>query len=360
MRCALHAKPWTFDTVADARLLEDRPPAISAADAQGWCDFVVFSPGWLPGDCHVEAVTIRKEAPPGRSDGVTDGRTPWSTINPAALRFEIAGRDRRLRVKQFLYDWAFPALDHPCLWNSATTPHPLPDGAILWRGTDYMGRDGASARLSRTMIEASVMAGSFTDAELVDLYGGLAPVSAEAADRIRDTGFGELTYWARHPGAPAVSVPVGMWKLRRAAEDGPGRWSGDTTAIRAEYGLPQTLAGYRPDAAARFETPTGAIEVELSYTVRPQRDRELRLIVQRSGAGRLEIPPQPEPHPARREIVEVAGTSVHLAWVDERYGPFDAVWRDDASGTDRKLLSSTGSDMNREFVTNALAELLDG
>ncbi|MGH8878480.1 MAG: hypothetical protein ACRD0P_14240, partial [Stackebrandtia sp.] len=330
------------------------------AQAQEWCNFVVFAPGLLPADCRLETATIRKEAPPGRVEGATRGRTPWSTTNPAALRYEIAGAGRRLRIKQFLYDWAFPALDHPCLWENPTVAHPLPDGAILWCGTDYMGRPGASARLSRTMIETSVMEGTFTDDELIDVHRGLTPVSDDAAAHLRDTGFAELTYWNRHPGAPAISVPTGMWKMRRATEDGHGRWTSDTATVRVEHGLPETLAGYRADAAARFDIPSGGGEVEVSYTVRPQRDRELRLITQATGDGRIEVPPQPTQHPAQRTVVEVSGTPVNLAWINEDYGPYDAVWHDANTATERRLLSSSATGMDRRFIHRALQQLIDG
>lgn len=350
--------PWTFHSVADAARLEPHPPALPLEQAQQWCNFIVYSPTRLPEGCEPGPTTIRKEAPPGRAEGVTDGRTPWTAINPAAVRYEIAGPGRRLRVKQFLYDWAFPALDHPCLWNSATTAHPLPDGAIVWHGTDYMGRAGASARLSRTMIETSVIDGEFSRDDIDELYRGLEPVSAEAEQRIAATGFADLRYWARHPRAVGPAVPTGLWRLARKGEHGAGEWTGDTAARRAETGLPAVLAGYPAEAAGGFSAPDGARETDVIYTSRPGRERELRVTVQRRGSGRLEVPPRATEHPARRELVEVAGTPVHLAWIDERYGPFDAMWSDAESQW--RLLSSTGVGMDREFAERALAELIGG
>lgn len=350
--------PWTFHTVPEAGQLEDHPPAMPLDEAQEWCNFTVLSPTRLPDGCDRVTSTIRKEAPPGRLDGVTDGRTPWSAINPAAVRTEIFGPGRRLRIKQFLYDWAFPALDHPCLWNNPSTAHPLPGGAVVWHGIDYMGRTGASARLHRTLIETSVITGEFSRDDIDELYRGLVPVSQEARRRVEATGFAELRYWARHPGAQAPAVPTGMWRLPRAAEHGAGDWTGDTAVLRAEHGLPESLAGYEAEAAAVYATVEGRREVDVVYTARPRRDRELRLTVQEQGRGRLAVPPEATEHPARRATVVIAGAEVHLAWIDENHGPFDAVWR--ASGAEWRLLSSTGVGMDRGFFEDALALLIDG
>lgn len=352
--------PWTFRSVPEAAQLEDHPPVMPLEQAQEWCNFTVLSPTRLPDGCDTVVSTIRKEAPPGRRDGVTDGRTPWTAINPVAVRTEISGPGRGLRIKQFLYDWAFPALDHPCLWENPTTAHPLPDGAVVWHGIDYMGRTGASARLHRTLIETSVLSGEFSRDDIDELYRGLVPASPEAQRRIEATGFAALRYWARHPDAEAPAVPTGMWRLSRAKEHGAGDWTGDTAGPRAEHGLPAALAGYEAEAAAVYATPSGQREIDVVYTVRPRRDRELRLTVQRHGRGRLTVPPQPSTHPAQRAVVTIAGTQVHLAWIDEDHGPFDAVWHDPRTGTDRRLLSSTGIGMDREFFLGAVAGSVGG
>lgn len=162
--------PWRHRTLADPAELEARPPSSAPEEAQEWCNFVLFVPEWLPAGTRVGEASVRREAPPGRVGGSTVGRTPWSTNNPAAYRFEVSGGGRSLRIKQFLCDWAFPALDHPALWESETRALALDDHHVLWYGTDYLGHRGASARMARTTIELSVLEGDFTDAELAGLY----------------------------------------------------------------------------------------------------------------------------------------------------------------------------------------------
>jgi hypothetical protein len=166
---------WTHHMLGDPAGLEATPPEMEAAEAQAWSNFIVFTPSQLPAGTRLVKQTLRREAPPGRVGDSTVGRTPWTENNPAAFRFEVAGEDRRLRIKQFLYDWAFPALDHPALWQSHTTSDALDQHRIVWHGVDYMGHPGASARLARTMIELSVLDGTFTREEITEIYRSLRP-----------------------------------------------------------------------------------------------------------------------------------------------------------------------------------------
>ncbi len=119
-------KPKALDSASD---LESTPPAVSPSDAQAACNFIIWVPDGLPNGCHFASATLRREAPPGPS--TSSARTPWSQNNPSAYRFEIIGPGRRLRFKQFLYDWAFPTLDHPCLWESETRAVPVTGPYVL-------------------------------------------------------------------------------------------------------------------------------------------------------------------------------------------------------------------------------------
>lgn len=351
---------WQNRTVENASDLPLEPPTLAPDKAQAWCNFIVWLPRALPADCMMSDGTLRKEAPPGRVAGVTAGRTPWSTNNPSAYRTEIAGQGRRLRIKQFLYDWAFPALEHPCLWESQTTAVPLDDGNVLWYGTDYMKNRAASARLGRTLIELSVLEGQFSDDEILRLYQSMRPSVDATATAIRATPFAALSYWARYP-AEMVSVPIGLWKFRRTGTAHQGEWASgpaDCAGILRELGLPTGLAGYEVDSAARFTSPDGRCESEVVYAVGADRGRELRLIAQRTGQGRIAIPPQPEPHPASHETTAIGGIAVALANADQRYGPWDAVWQAPACDLEIKLLSTTGSGMDRAWFVAVVTELI--
>ncbi len=352
---------WLVRARADAAELEEVPPAVPPAEAQPWCPFGVWTPDRLPAGCAQDPGTLRREAPPGRVAGVTAGRTPWSEVNPVAYRYEVTGPGRRLRVKQFLYDWAFPALDHPALWRTRAVPVPLDDTALLWTGVDYLGNRAASARLARTTVELSVLDGSIADEEVVELYRSMRPADPEAADAIAATPFAALSYWARYPDAAQVQVPVGLWKFRRPGRVHTGQWTAEPEEVRAllaEYRLPPALAGLAVDSVARFGAGSDRTEAEVVYAGGPRRHHELRLVVQRPGQGHLAFPPRPEEHPHSAAEVDVAGTPVRLAWVDDRYGPFDAVWRQPAAGLEAKLLASTGPALDRAWFLGALSELV--
>ena len=129
-------------------------------EAQPWCNFVVLRPTELPSGLGVENLSLRPEAPPGRSDtfGMT-GRPNWHDHNRCSLRFELVDAARRLRVKQFLYDWAPPAFDHPCLWKSRNEPFAVGKN-IGWLGMDYRKARGAAVSIDRTTVEASVYEGT--------------------------------------------------------------------------------------------------------------------------------------------------------------------------------------------------------
>lgn len=351
MRCK-----WRNFFLKDPAELDKAPPTVPAQEAQEWCNFTLWIPSWLPPKCSLRTGTLRREAPPQRVPGVA-GRTPWSESNASAYRCEVVGGGRRLRLKQFLYDWAFPALDHPCLWGEGTFAVELDQRYVMWFGIDYMGHRGASARLDRTSVELSVLEGAFSDEEILEIFRSLRPVDEATAGAIHATPFGELSYWARYR-PTIVTVPYGLWKFRRPGSQREGKWVTDPTSAQnliAELSLPWELGGYTLDSAALFADPQKQGEVEVCYTSHPDRGHELRLIAQALGGGRLSVPPEAEPHPKRTKTINLDDVEIHLAWIREDYGPFDAVWRDSASGVEVKLLSSTGIELSHQWFLDAVA-----
>jgi hypothetical protein len=205
------------------------------------------------------------------------------------------------------------------------------------------------------------MEGEFYEDEIVAMYRSLQPASAEAADAIHRTPFSMLSYWVRYPEATTVNVPIGLWKFRRSDKAHEGEWPDDDAGIQAllsEYDLPMSLKGFHIDSAARFANEAGQSEVEVVYTAGTDRGQELRLIVQRVGQGRIEIPSEPEDHPCKRSSAVIGGSEAQLAWLDERYGPFDLVWRDEPSGLEFKLLSSTGIEMGKNWFLGVAEQLV--
>ncbi|MFH8614703.1 hypothetical protein ACH4E8_06455 [Streptomyces sp. NPDC017979] len=347
---------WMHRVLDDPADLDDTPPALSAAQAQPWANFVVFVPDGLPADTRLGEQSLRREAPPGRVGDSTAGRTPWSANNPAAFRFEVHGEDRRLRVKQFLYDWAFPALDHPALWESRTEAEPLDEHHVVWHGTDYMGHAGASARIARTTIELSVLDGTFTREEITDLYRSLRPVAPEAVTALAATPFAALSYWARRPTASVISVPLGLWDLRQVdTATITWRTAGAPDAPSGAAAVPHRLGDLALDSIATHHGPSPVASEHL-YSGGPGRGRELRLYA--LNAEHLPAAIAPETHPAKHEDITVAGRRVRLALIDDAHGPYDAVIHDAQGRPAWRLLASADTRTDRRWFLRALDDLL--
>ncbi|MEU5976485.1 hypothetical protein [Streptomyces sp. NPDC047315] len=347
---------WTHRVLNDPADLDDTPAELSAAQAQPWANFVVFTPDRLPAGTRLGRQSLRREAPPGRVGESTAGRTPWSTNNPAAFRFEVQGQDRRLRVKQFLYDWAFPALDHPALWESPTNAERLDEHHVLWHGTDYMGHPGASARIARTTIELSVLDGTFTREETTDLYRSLRPVDPEAVTTIAATPFATLSHWARRPEAPVIAVPLGLWDLCQV-DTATITWRavGDAHAQFDSVAAPQRLGDLALDSTATHHGPSPVV-AEYLYSGGTGRGRELRLHA--LNAEYLPAAIKPEAHPAQHEDITMAGHRVRLAFIDDAHGPCDALIVDASDRPVWRLLASADTHTDRRWFLRALNDLL--
>ncbi|WP_327112486.1 hypothetical protein OHB12_28890 [Nocardia sp. NBC_01730] len=344
---------WQHRTCANASDLDNLTPTVTPAEAQAWCNFIVWIPERLPAECQLLSGTLRREAPPGMPVEPIEDRGPRDGNYLSSYRFEIAGTDRTLRIKQFYYDWAFPAFDQPCLWKSHTHAVPIDDTHVVWFGVDFLGNQAASARLGRTTIELSVLEGTFTELELLGLYQALHPVDAGVVKAIAATSHAQLSYWARHADAAQLVVPIGFWTFRRGAHQ--ANWS--STGWVADQGFPVALAGLDLDSAAHIQLDDNRAEIEVIYDGGRDRGVELRLIAQRPGKGGLRIPADPEPHPGQREQIRHGGLDIQLGWIDERYGPFQAVFTTPDQEWEATLLSSAGVGLGRAWFLAALDEL---
>lgn len=323
----------------DARLTdadEAVPPQEKAlAAAQASVNFVVFEPGWLPEGCHVEAVTHRPERPPGRPSDVSAAdidQTPHSEGNPCSVRVVVAGDDRRLRLKQFLYDWAPPSGSVAPLWR---TPVPTPfacDDAVGWLGTDYKDNRGACVQRDRTQIELSVSEGTFSDDELRQLLGGLTPADPGGADRVRSVPFHRLNYWTRYRCRPPV-VPHGLWGYvpEHPYEDSLALSSvalGQNPLDDAERRIPALVpAGeqFLLDSAVAFPD---ADAMELVFRNRANGSDHLWTIVSAEDTPLApSLPPEPSDQSAEtHRAIDLRDTTVHYAALTEEQGAWEAIW----------------------------------
>ena len=161
---------WMPKVAASVESLDARARHMGWEEAQPWCNFVLLRVGQLPDDLAVTNTEMRPEAPPGRP--VADDQTPrptWTLSNRSCHRSELVGKNRRVRIKQFLYDWAPPAFDCPSLWLSPSVRPFISQDEVGWLGVDFRGLRGAAIRLHGTTVEISVLEGAVADDEFAAL-----------------------------------------------------------------------------------------------------------------------------------------------------------------------------------------------
>lgn len=333
-------KPYWDDTDPMARLADRREvqPLVKTtfAAAQETVNFVVFRPEWLPVDCILTEVTLRPEQAPGRPGGMQAqeiGQTPWTEANPGSVRAVFRGKQRCLRLKQFLYDWAPPAASTAPLWNS---PHltPVPgQNAIAWLGTDYLQRPGGCIQLMRTQIEISVMEGEFSEDELGRLLVQLTPAAWESSRAVRGAAFHRLNYWVRYQ-LRGVQVPYGLWGYHHPRHyDQSQAVSLDELVAKPPLRLLLPVdSPYVFDSAVIIagEQPFHH-EIELIYRHQENMSDHLWMTaIDQNSELTLPIPPEPETHRAAvRQAQGLRNTTVWYAALSEQYGAWEAFWEEE-------------------------------
>jgi hypothetical protein len=327
-------------------------------EAQPWCNFVLLRVGPSPGDLALTSTEMRPEAPPGRPVVDDKTRPSWTQSNRSCHRTELRGRDRKVRVKQFLYDWAPPAFDCPSLWLSPGVRPFVSQDEVGWLGADFRGLPAAAIRLHGTTVEISVLEGSLRDDELVHICSGLGPVDPAALRCIEDTPLADLSYQYRHREA-TIEVPVGFWAHQRKAADRcqAFRASEAPESLLARSLLPPAPAGYRLDSVFSFGDDANIKEVDYAYVHSEHKNLYLRLLVSRSDeALGIRFPPVPDRQPCTTEQISVDGVTIFYAFVDERYGPHEAVWQRD--GLTWMLLTKPARHTDRQWFHDLLQEFL--
>lgn len=336
-------------------------------EAQEYCNFPLLVPQELPADTSITASILRPECPPGRDGGSVKTRSLWTKANPCSFMFEIEGSDRKLRLKEFLYDWAPAAADQPCLWGKPTHAEQIHTDYVVWHGQDYKGNPGAYARIFRTSCEVSVLSGTFSDAEIAAIYRSLEPASTTYLELIGKQSFAHLSYWSRFS-CHLVDPPHGLFRFRRP-EDETYSWTDDLNVVN-DWAMPvfdeSTMPGFRFDSAGLFGSSTSAStstsdetkELETIYTSGDYQGREIRLITQRGKKGRIKTPAQLEDHPCTVDEVEINQVSVQRANVDPNFGPFEAVWYDQNSDISVLCMTSAGTRMTHEWFDGILGTMV--
>jgi hypothetical protein len=331
-------------------------------EAQDWCNFVLMKPTLLPDGVSLETAEMRPESPPGRREGAKESGLPdWTLSNRAAHRSVLAGKDRRVRIKQFLYDWAPVAFDCPGLWLSPVVRHFFVGADVGWLGTDFRKLAGASVCLDRTTIELSVLNGSFSDDELQQICKGLRPVRPDARDRILHTPLATLCYQSRHSELP-IAVPVGFWAHERkpqrplthvflAATAPPDLPGSDTT--------PPSNSGYELDSVFAYGDLAHPEEADFVYYRSDRPNLSLRVLASReSGApAGIGYPPALDRQPCHSETLSIAGKTVYYAFSNDAVGPHEVVYQ--ARGLNVMLLVKPAPYTSRSWFLGLLNRILE-
>lgn len=339
------------------------PVSTTASAAQQRVNFVVFCPTWLPADCSVVDVSLRPELPPGRpagADAAAFDQTPHTEGNRCSLRTVVEGDYRRLRLKQFCYDWAPSAGGIAGIWHTSD-PDPFPCAdAVGFLGDDYRDNRGGVVQRDRTQVEASVTAGAFSDDDLRRLMSGLTPADPSGASVVRGVPFHRLNYWVRHRYRP-FGVTHGLWEHRPARPyDECRRLSRSALAAGSEPTLPvQPLVpaeeAFVFDSAVAFPE---AEAVECLFRYRANGSDHLWLTAATEGSPLTpDLPPEPaDQAAATREPVELRGTTVYYAALTEDSGGWEATWCEDE--TRHVVWGGPSQDLDGEAFRTVIANLV--
>jgi hypothetical protein len=349
---------WTIPTVTNLQSKQAMLLTLPPEQAQPYCNFVLFAPSQLPKGFMVTEQSLRRECIPGRLSDMP-GRSPWSEANNCAYRMVISDGVRRIRVKQFLYDWAPAAADQPCLWQSKTTYKPLQNGFVAWFGKDYKNQVGAYTAMFRTSCEVSVEHGEFTVDELHGLLDSLQPVSQQALKIINQQPFFKLSYWARFS-CSNVNVPYGLWYYRRLNNKEKRIWNVDLnkiTHIAAKLNLASMVRfGYNIDSICHFNEMPSA-EVQFIFSTLNKSYPQLNLFIDSSNTT-IQIPPKLEKHPCVTETFMLGILTIYLAYVSVECGPFEVTWQDDKNHYRGLLLCSSHTQMTKETFIEIVRGLI--
>ncbi|HTU82456.1 MAG TPA: hypothetical protein VMF61_10025 [Candidatus Acidoferrales bacterium] len=310
------------------------PREIEPAGAQAETNFVVFATGWLPGDCTPGRTTLRPEQPPGRAglSAESIAQSPHSENNACSLHTEIRGSGRRLRIKQFLYDWAPPTAGSATLWKTPWLQPVRSGDTAGWMGVDFKGNTGACIQRARTQIEVSVLEGTVGRDELARIVDGLREAEPRGALAVKQTPFHVLNYHVRFKRAGA-NVPYGLHRYEE-----PRRYDvAEPVDLRATAfrRIPSMFAGVtgfeiRHDSSVRMNDASCARgeDESLFRDAANESDHVWCSWISKDAAdaypARLEIYAE---HPtALAEVASIRTVDAAFATLDHDYGGHEAFW----------------------------------
>lgn len=319
------------------------------AHAQPHCNFVVLEPRRLPDGCSVGPISARTEA------------DRWSTVH-----FRVLGRHRRLRVKEFLYDW-WTLTD--AATNLVTLSHPFRAGATVgWHGTDYKGLAAACWSKLRTQVEISVEEGRFEPEEIERLCGGMEAADPDSAGQIVPVPLARISFTVRRRRGP--------WSRDRIAGC---NWTENLSQAAQACAMPALIPGSLPTGFA-FDSAGyrrsrrgmgGEWQVLLRHAGNGTDTIHLRG-TQQGNSDPVSVPPEPELRKAYHWTqFDVRGHAVHFGVALSHgggrlqaspFGGWAAVWGEHGVHWECFARSSSAltTESFRQFILSLRAEFPQG
>jgi hypothetical protein len=353
--------PWTLRVADSIDSPEALPREMGWDEAQSWCNFVLMELRTLPDGFSMVGAEMRPEAPPGRIEETGNVKRPdWTTSNRSCHRALISDGTTTVRIKQFLYDWAPPAFDHPSLWRSRPRPRSFRVGDdVGWTGTDFRGQPAAAIQIDRTTVEVAVIRGQLDDEGFRAICHGLEPVAPAVRRRIVDTPLATLCYQARHR-EDTIEVPTGYWRHRR---DTMKLLVEAVACAEAPEGLPgrrlrpASASGYRLDSVFIYRAAEAGpvIEADYVYETPDNPGRYLRILASPCGtSGGVVYPPVPDEQDCNTTVLGASESAIYHAYLEE-LGPHEAVWQE--GGDNIILLCKPAAWTDLSWFKRLLAEL---
>lgn len=289
-------------------------------------NFQPFRVSFLPEDCVEGTSTLRLEQAPGRTeeDESTTGISPWSEANYSTLRTIIKGTERKIRIKQFFYDWAPMAAGIPCLWESGELTPLVIHNAIAWIGVDYLENVGATLHRNGTLIEFSVVEGTFDHHEISKIVEGLLPVAVSSEIlRVVSLSFFKKNYWIRHA-IKGLRVPHGLYKKNRFHDFSKARYKTPEELAHIHPVLPQSIGHYAYNSAIGIKNETDE-EIEIIYLSEYNHNDYIWVHI---APAHTPLPLPPDSHPiAESTTINKAETLYYFCTNHVEYGGHECHWQ---------------------------------
>lgn len=226
----------------------------------------------LPEGTDVTKLTIRPEGP---------GR--WSSA-----RLVIGGGGRRLRLKQYHFDWWRPT-ELAAGLQRVLGFYRAGEAVVVW-GRDARGRSAAKMAWGRTTVDLRIEQGTFVELELRHLLANLRPAAPDALATLAAPAFHELSYHVRRGHGPQHLDEL-------AAADWTDAVNLAVSASPTPILLPDPMPrGWRWDAAAVWPTPPPS---EAQWLLRDEQGATVFYARARPSSG-----PQPLKLPAHYRVQE--------------------------------------------------------